>query len=483
MNLRQVISVIGALFIALGVVMVVPLVISLFDGANAHEAFLISSLLAIGLGLILQIFRKPGEVDELRAREGFAIVTIGWVTLPLIGALPFFLSGAIPNLTDAYFESVSGFTTTGASILADVESLPLGVLFWRSFTHWLGGMGIIVLYLAILPMMGAGGIQLFKAEVAGPSKDKLTPRVVTTARLLWGIYVFLTVVEILLLSLGGMPLFDAICHSFGTIATGGFSTKNASIAFYQSAYIESVVTIFMLLAGVNFALHYAALKGDVLQYLRNAEFRYYISTFLIALTLLIIVNAPKEYGGDFLSALRFGAFNLASIMTCTGFATTDFALWNPLAQLVLFFLMFPGGCAGSTAGGIKNIRIYILLKSVINAIRRLIYPKAILPIRVDRQVIDPEVLTGIGGFLLLYLMTFLGGSMILCATGLDLVAALSGTASCLAGIGPGLSSVGPMGNYAHLTDVAKWVLMGCMVLGRLEILTVFVLFTPTFWKK
>ncbi len=483
MRIRIVLSVLGYLLMAVGAVILVPAAVSFFYGEEDTMALLSSAGLTLVSGFLLSRLRVR-EFGELQARDGFAIVTIGWVLVPLFGALPFIFSGALPAFQDAYFESVSGFTTTGASVLADVESLPHGLLLWRSLTHWLGGMGIIVLYIAVLPMLGVAAMQLFKAEVAGPTKDKLTPRVAETARILWGVYLLLTVLECVLLILAGMPPFDAICHSFATIATGGFSIKNASIGFYNSGAIDAIVTVFMLLSGVNFALHYAALSGRPRAYLQSDELKFFGGMYAVAVavvTLAVSVGGTTE--GGLAVAFRYATFNVASIMSCTGFATADFALWLPVAQAVLLVLMFPGGCAGSTAGGMKNLRVVLLVKGVWASVRRLVNPNAVIPVRLDGTAVEKTVLLQIGGFVLLYLSTFLLSSIVLSESGLDLVSAASGTATCLAGVGPGLGSVGPMGNYAHLVPFAKWTLSAVMILGRLEILTVIVVFSPGFWKR
>lgn len=481
MRIRIVLAVVGYLLLAVGTVMIVPAGVSLAYGEGDFLALLTSAASTAASGFLLSRVR-PKRFGDLQTRDGLAIVTFAWVLVPAFGALPYLFSGALPNLTDAYFESVSGFTTTGASVVTDVEVLPHGLLLWRSLTHWLGGMGIIVLYIAILPMLGVAAMQLFKAEVAGPTKDKLTPRVAETARVLWGVYLLLTVSECVLLLVAGMPAFDAVCHSFATIATGGFSVKNASIGFYDSAAIDAIVTIFMLLSGINFALHFAALSGRPGAYLQNEELKFYAGVYTAAVVVVTVAVSASGIEGGIGSAFRAATFNVASIMSCTGFATSDFALWIPVAQVVLLVLMFPGGCAGSTAGGMKNLRVVLLVKGVTTSLRRLVSPNAVIPLRMDGAAVEKSVLMQIGGFMLLYLSTFLVGSIVLTESGLDLVSATSATATCLAGVGPGLGSVGPMSNYAHLMPLAKWALGAVMILGRLEILTVIVVFYRGFWK-
>jgi len=483
MRIVPVLTVLGFLILAVGVAMLTAAGVSLYYQEADFKPILVSALMSVGAGVFLLVFLKRFEKDELRAREGFAIVTFGWLIVLLVGRLPFLLSGAIPNFTDAYFETMSGFTTTGASILTDVEKLSRGLLYWRSLTHWLGGMGIIVLSLAVLPLLGIGGMQLFKAEVAGPTKDKLTPRVAETARLLWGLYVLITLAETILLTAGGMSLFDSVCHSFATIASGGFSTKNASIGYYNSAYIDAVITFFMFVAGTNFALHYLALRGRFKSYFRDNEFVFFLVSFLAAVAIVAAVTSQTSFGGDILTAIRYSSFNVMSVMSCTGFATADFALWAPLAQVVLLFLLFPGACAGSTGGAMKNARVLLLLKAAVNEFNKLIHPQAVVPVRYNGKTVEQDVLFTVAGFIILYLVTFATASILLTALNLDLVTSLSAVASCMANCGPGLGSVGPMANYAHLPDLAKWILDACMLLGRLELFTVFVLFSRAFWRS
>ncbi len=482
MRIRPLLGILGVLLVSVGIAMLTAVPVSLSFRGSDTQALLVSSLITIGAGLFLMQFIRSLRDEELRAREGFAIVSFGWIIAPVFGSLPFLLSGYIPNFTDAYFETVSGFTTTGASILRNVEGLPHGLLYWRALTQWLGGMGIIVLSLAILPLLGVGGMQLFKAEFAGPTKDKLTPRMAETARLLWGVYVLMTAAETVLLMAGGMSLFDAVCHSFTTIATGGFSTKNASIAHYDSAYIDGVITFFMFAAAVRFPLHYAALRGKFSVYRQDDEFIFYTISFAAGVAIVGAVLI-QQFDMELLQSLRYASFNVISIMSSTGFATADFVLWAPLGQIVLLFLMFPGACAGSTGGGMKNLRVLLLLKTAVNEFQKLIHPKAIVPVRYNGKVVEQEILFTIAGFIILFLVTFSVGAMVLTATGIDLVTSFSAVASAMSNVGPGFGTVGPMANYAHFSDIAKWVLGMSMVLGRLEIYTVFVLFSKAFWRS
>ena len=359
MNFKAIFSILGLLLIFNGFAMFLGIPFSIFYDDDDILPLTISFLITVTFGFILWKFFKS-EDKELGPKEGFLIAFTGWIAISLFGTLPYLLSGSINNFTDAFFETVSGFTTTGASILTDVETLPHGVLFWRSMTHWIGGMGIIVLSLAILPLLGIAGMQLYRAEASGPTKDKLSPRITETARLLWGVYILLTFSEVILLLLGGMSFFDALCHSFGTIATGGFSTKNMSIAHYNSIYIDFVIGFFMLLSAVNFSLHYTALKGDPLNYFRNSEFKFFMLYVSIAIFYVTLINYFFQSEYSLFEAFRFSFFNVISMATCTGFANADFALWAPSAQFIILLVMFIGGCAGSTTGAIKSVRVMIL---------------------------------------------------------------------------------------------------------------------------
>ena len=480
MHIKLVVHVLGLLLIFLSAVMLLPIPFSLYYGDGVHIYFIISALITFLVGFIA--FKLTRLDRDVHAREGFAIVTLGWISFALFGCLPFILSGYIPSLTNAFFETMSGFTTTGATILVDIEGLPHGILFWRSLTQWLGGMGIIVLSIAILPFLGVGGMQLFKAEVPGPTPDKLTPRVTQTAKILWGVYVLISAVETLLLMLGGMNLFESLCHTFGTMATGGFSIKNASIGHYNSAYVDYVIIFFMLAAGTNFSLHYRFLKKEFKSYIKNNEWR--LLVFLIgSSTLLIGVHTFSQQYSNAGMAFRKTLFQVTSICTTTGFTTADFEQWAFSSQFILLILMFCGGCAGSTGGGMKIIRLYILIKFVIAEIRHLMHPKAVIPVRVGNVVIPRDIVRNILGFLALLTGLFIGGVIVMTILGLDLVSAFGAVAATLNNIGPGLGSVGPTSNYAHIPLIGKWVLAFFMLAGRLEVYTVLILFAPSFWKK
>ncbi|MCP4154397.1 MAG: TrkH family potassium uptake protein [bacterium] len=481
LHIRSVLHVLGFLIFLLGLMMLVPLSLSFYykDGSSTGILFAILTSVVIG-GLL---FKLTDAKKELAIRDGFLIVAMGWFFMALFGGLPYYFSGAIPAFTDAFFESMSGFTTTGATILIEIEALPKALLFWRALSHWIGGMGIIVLSLAILPMLGIGGMQLFKAEVPGPTADKLTPRIASTAKILWLVYVGITLLEVIFLMFGGMDLFDALCHSFATMATGGFSTMNTSLGAYDSAYIDYVVTIFMFIAGANFALHYRLIIKKFDAHWKDFEFK----TYLIATLSIATVITLSNYWGDIYNSLaesfRFGLFQTVSIGTTTGFGTADYELWTPLAQILIFLLMFLGGCAGSTGGGMKVIRIIIVVKHAMSELKKLIHPNAIIPLKVGKRVIPKEVAYSVLGFFLLYVLLFIFISVLMALMGIDIVTSAGAAASCLGNIGPGLAKVGPTDNYGFIPAVGKWILALSMMVGRLEIYTVLVIFTKNFWQK
>ncbi|HKI50740.1 MAG TPA: TrkH family potassium uptake protein [Geothermobacteraceae bacterium] len=480
MNIILSLRILGVMLLFLAAALLIPIPFSLYFADGSALPLLLSAVVTFATGLMLFLSCKSDR--ELSVREGFAIVTFGWLFYAVFGALPFLFSGAIPSVVDALFETMSGFTTTGATILQNIEAMPQGLLLWRALTHWLGGMGIIVLSLAILPMLGVGGMQLFKAEVPGPTADRLKPRIQDTAKLLWVVYVILTVAETLLLMLGGMSFFEAICHSFATLATGGFSTRNASVGAYQSAYIDWVVILFMFLAGANFSLHYHALRGRIREYWRSEEFRIYLGIVFASIVLLIIFNQGTAYD-SWLENLRHSSFQTVSIMTTTGFGTADYEQWPVLTQYLLISLMFIGGCAGSTGGGIKVARILLLFKHAHVQLFKLIHPRAVRIVKLGETPVDRDVMQSILGFFALFMGVFVGASFLMAASGMDLVSAGAAVIATLSNIGPGLGSVGPVDNYSHIAPFGKLVLFTCMLLGRLELFTVLVLIFPTFWKK
>ena len=501
MSLKLIFYTLGNLLICLAGTMLLPLGVAIYYRVSIGEtdtdlmSFVISAIITLVIGLILR-FSMRARREELGIREGFAVVALAWVTVALFGSLPYLFAGVFHvdgrsswiAFSFCYFESMAGFSTTGATVLTEIEHLSHTMLFWRSFTHWLGGMGIVVLAVAILPMLGIGGMQLFRAEAPGPQTDRLTPRIAQTAKLLWGVYLLLSFLETVLLMLGNMSLFDALCHTFGTMATGGFSTKNASIGHYKSVYIDMVICCFMFLAGTNFALHYRALRGDVKAYFQDTEFKFYCIVIAVSITLISWNTIRFQVDGQIpydsmWTSLRYAAFQVMSIITTTGYGTADFEQWPALSQFILVTLMFYGGCAGSTGGGMKQVRFLLLIKQGGAEIKRLIFPHAVLPIRVNDRVVPSEVMTNILGFFFFFIGIFAIVTCIMTTLGLDLVSAAGATIATMGNIGPGLGSVGPTDNYAHIHTVGKYVLSFCMLLGRLELYTVLILFSPNFWKS
>ncbi len=482
LNYRFILYVLGLLLIIEGFFMLISGGVAFIYGEYDFVFHLISASVCVVLGGSVAFFTHNVE-KHIGNREGYIIVTMVWVVFSLFGLLPFWLSGAIPSFTNAFFETMSGFTTTGSSILTDIESLPHGLLFWRSLIQWLGGMGIIVLSLAILPILGVGGMQLFIAEVPGPTPDKLHPRIAETAKRLWVIYFSFTVVEAILLAFGGMDIFDAVCHSFTTMATGGYSTKQASIAFYDSAYIQYVIILFMFIAGTNFTLSYHVFHGRLRKVIKNEEFRYY---FGFVLGISIIVGVLLYFTESTLGiekSFRDALFQVVSIITTTGYATVDYLLWIPFLSLMVFVLMFFGGSAGSTGGGVKIVRVVLLLKNSYYELKRLIHPNALIPVRLNNRAVSQTIITNVLAFAAFYIIIFGVGTIVMSIMGFDMETSLGAVATSLGNIGPGLGEVGPSSNFADIPTFGKWFLSFLMLLGRLELFTVLLLFAPAFWKE
>lgn len=483
-NLRLIFHLQGILLLLVGLLMPIGTLFSLYYRDNDITALLGASLITIlcGLGILVIIGQQP-SYDDLSKREGYVSVALSWILISVFGALPYVIHGSIPSYTDAFFETISGFTTTGASILTDIEALPHGLLFWRSLTHWLGGMGIIVFSLAILPLLGVGGAQLFTAEVSGPTKDKIHPQVRGTAKRLWAVYVVLTLVNAGALMLCGMNLFDALCHAFGTIATGGFSTRNASMAAFSPA-AQYVTIFFMFVSGINFSLHYYGMvKGRIEAYLCDEELRFYALLVLINVSFVGAASLYHHQGKDTELVLRNAAFAVVSVMSTTGFGTADYETFAPFARFIFLVLLFSGACAGSTSGAIKIVRILVLARNGILEFGRLLHPRAIIPVRLNGKSVPPNILHNILAFFALYMLVFLNGTLLLAILGLDMDSAMGAVASCQGGVGPGIGSVGPVANYAHVADAGKWVLSGVMLLGRLELFTLLVVFSPYYWRN
>jgi trk system potassium uptake protein TrkH len=483
MRWRYISGIVSIFLMVLALIMISPLMVSLYYADGAHFSLISSMGITAGAGLILKLLSRhmDEEAPFINQKEGMAIVALSWTAIGLFGALPFYFSPDFSSVTDAVFESISGFTTTGSSVMTDIEAAAPSLLFWRSLIQWLGGMGIIVLSLAILPFLGVGGIQLYKAEVPSPVPDKLAPRLTDSAKILWMVYTGLTLLLVILLAIGGMPVFDSICHALTTLPTGGFSPKNTSIAHYDSAYIHYIIVGFMILAGINFSLHFQMLRGKPLIFFRDTECKVFLGLALV-FTLIIALDIHGRVYDSFSAALQSAAFQAVSILTTTGYATADYELFPGFSQVILFACMFLGASAGSTGGGIKIARLIVCFKFACRELFRLIHPRSIRHVKLNQRVVSEDVLRSIMGFLALYMMLFAAASALLAAMGMDLLTSLGAVASCLGNIGPGFGTVGPAENFAHLPAAAKWVLAWCMLLGRLEIYTVIILVVPEFWK-
>lgn len=456
-------------------------------------AFVISIVASGIVGLALKFSLKPGNKD-ITIREGLAIVAFWWMSCAFFGALPYWLSGVCDSFCDSYFESMSGFTTTGASIFNDIEILPHGILFWRSISQWLGGMGIVVFFVAVLPNIGVGGHKLFSAEATDIITDKIKPRIAQTAKILWIIYLSLTAILIPLLWFGGMDFFDAVCHAFTTLSTGGFSTKNQSIAAYNNLFIEIVVMVFMFISACNFTLYYQLVTGRIRKVFVNSELRFFVGLVLCAICLVTLAlfffeasffnGGVKEHKYEGVGgSLRYASFQAVSIITSTGYCTADFDIWPNFCRFFLVLLMFIGGCAGSTAGGMKVARIMLLFKSSVREMVHLIRPRAIMHVKLSGKPVSEDIITNTLGFIVIYLGLFGIFSLILTLFGTELVTSFSAVASMMGNVGPGLADVGAVKNYSEIAYPCKWVLAFCMLVGRLEIYTVILIFVPLTWKK
>ena len=489
MNLKTILNILAAMLVLTGLTMLLPALIAWGYNEPDLAGHLKSSAICVLIGLPVWFFTRKNR--SLNSKDGFVIVTLAWILIALAGAQPFYLTGTIPNFTDAWFESMSGVTTTGASIIGNIEtlpnlvngieSLPHGVLFWRSFIQWIGGMGIIVFTIAILPLLGVGGVQLFKAEVPGPVADKIRPRVREAAKILWMVYVGFTFVQVLLLGLAGMPWFDSVCHALTTMPTGGFSTQNASIAAYSNPLIHYIIIFFMFVAGVNFTLHFRAITGNYKVHLKDYEFRVYLSIICIA-TLLIFFNISSANSDWSHNSFLISLFESLAMLTGTGYAIADYELWPFFSQHLLLIIMFFGAMGGSTSGGMKIARIILLIKYAATETRRMLHARAIIPIRIGDRFISDEVVRNTLGFSLIYLSVFVLTAFVLTAFNLDLLSAIGASASAIGNVGPAFGAFGPTDSYALLHPIGKWMLTICMLLGRLEIFTIMVLFSRTFWK-
>ena len=483
----------GLLLTVNGLFILAATIVGYIYGDPEMFNMLLSGITVLVLGGLFMVLTRNRKT-EIQKKDGYLIVSLGWVVMAISGTFPYIFTGAIPNVVDAFFETMSGYTTTGASILSDIESLPKGILLWRSLTHWMGGMGIIVLAIAILPLLGIGGMQLFTAEAPGPSTDKLHPRIADTAKRLWFLYVGFTVLETIFLSLAGMSFFDALNHSLSTLSTGGFSTKNNSLAFWNDTpLIQYIVILFMGIAGTNFILSYFAFTGKIQRIIKDEEFKWYVLFVVLFTGLCVLVLVPNGMGDSTIahpevwgrneSLFRHSLFQVLAIVTTTGFVSADFTFWPPFLTLFFFGLMFLGGSAGSTAGGIKIVRHIILIKNGILEFKRSLHPRAILPVRYNNKAVQQPIVYTILAFFILYMLAFIVGVLVFSWLGLDFTTALGGSASALGNIGPALGNLGPTFNYGHLPDAAKLWATFLMLIGRLELFTVLILFTPFYWRN
>ncbi|WP_026812170.1 TrkH family potassium uptake protein [Arenibacter certesii] len=493
LNSKIIFHLMGLLLLCNGGFMVLAAIVSGIyeDGVTIEIA--LAAIVTMLVGTLSMFYTREHD-KEVKRREGYIIVTFGWLVMSISGMLPYLFSESIPGVTNAFFETISGYTTTGASIVDDIEALPEGILFWRSLTHWIGGMGIIVLAIAILPLLGIGGMQLFAAEAPGPSGDKLHPRITDTAKRLWLIYFSYTVAETILLKLAGMSFFDAINHSLATLSTGGFSTKNASMAYWNDQpLVQYIVILFMFLAGSNFVLSYYAFKGKVQKVIMDEEFKVYsilvvCFALLSALVIYLKANVPVSdfhpmVFGEAESAFRHALFQVVSVITTTGFVTADFTAWTPFLTILFFILMFIGGSAGSTSGGIKVMRHVLIIKNGLLEFKRTLHTNAIIPVRYNNKTVQQHIVYNIIAFFVLYMLLFIIGSLVLGALGLDFISAIGGAASSLGNVGPAFGELNPVSNYNSLPAFGKWWCGILMLLGRLELFTVLILITPYFWKR
>ncbi len=480
MNYGIIIKVLGNLLLIESVAFIPALVVSLIYSEKAFLSFIYSILIVLVFGFPMS--RIKIETKRIKAKDALLIVSLGWVFVSFFGSLPYVFSGSIPSLVDAFFETVSGFTTTGSTILGNIEVLPTGILFWRSLTIWLGGMGILVLTVAILPAIGVGGYQIFKAETTGPIAEKIVPKIKDTAKILYVIYVGITIIQAVLLCLGGMSLMESLIHTFATVGTGGFSSKNASIGAYNSSFIVYVISIFMILCGINFSLFYDILKGRWRNALKNSELRLYLGIIAVS-TLLITLNLNGRIYNSIFETFKHALFQVSTIITTTGFSTVDFNKWTDFSKSILFLLMFVGGCAGSTGGGIKVIRLSIMGKLVKREISKLLHPKAYVPIKIDDRILSPDTVVSVSGFFFLYIAIFAFSTILISLEGIDLISSASAVAATLGNIGPGFELVGPVQNFSFFSAPSKILFSLLMLFGRLELFTVFLFFVPEFWKN
>lgn len=480
-NFKTIIQIIGILLLLETVMFLVCSSVSFYYRESDMLDFWKAGGITAGIGLLLAALGKGGE-RQLTRRDGYVLVSFAWVAFSLFGMLPFYIGGYIPDIADAFFETMSGFSSTGATILDDIESLPHGILFWRSMTQWIGGLGIIMFTIAVLPIFGVSGLQVFAAEASGPTHDKVHPRIGITAKWIWSIYTGITTLLVCLLMLGGMDWFDSICHAFATTGTGGFSTKQASVAYYNSPYIEYVISIFMFISGINFTLVLLFVNRKFKKFIGNAELKFYFgSVVLFTAVIAIVLYYTSPMGME--ESFRKSLFQVISLQTSTGFATDDYMQWTPVLWGLLTIIMLMGACAGSTTGGLKCIRMVILTKVSRNEFKHILHPNAILPVRINKQVISPSIVSTVLAFCFIYISIIVIGTLLMMAMGVGAEESMGCVISSIGNMGPGLGETGPAYSWNALPDAAKWLLSFLMLLGRLELFTVLLLFTPDFWKR
>lgn len=480
MNYKVVLKILGNVIEYVLALLLIPMAIAIYYGEGDAKSFLYTIIIGLPIALVLSSVKVKKQ--EIYAKEGFVIVGLAWIVISIIGALPFVISGAIPSFIDAFFETVSGFTTTGATLLTEIEGLPKGILFWRSFTHWIGGMGFLIFMLALIPSMGKNSIHLLKAESPGPAPGKIVPKIKDTAKILYLIYLALTLIELVLLKIAGMDWYDATIHAMGTAGTGGFSDMNANIAAFHSPAIDWIITIFMTIFGINFALYFQLLKGNIKGFFKNEELKYYLLIILVAV-ILITFNILGLNNGDVALSIRQAAFQVTSIVTSTGYATVDYNFWPTLSQSILVMLMLVGAMAGSTGGGIKTVRVVIMLKAIKREINKIIHPKRINSVKIDGRAVDEELIHGVFLFIGAYAIISLIAIFIISFDNFDFTTTITSVITTMSNIGPGLGMVGPAGNFSAFSPFSKLVFSFCMLAGRLEIYPMIILFSPSIWRK
>ena len=479
MNKKMIIYILGKMLGVEGALLLIPALVSLIYGEKTGVSFLI---VAAVLGVIFLIFgRKKPKNNRIYGKEGFAIVGLAWILWSLFGAIPFVITGSVPNYTDAFFETVSGFTTTGSTILQEIESLPMGINFWRCFTHWIGGMGVLVFVMMVTSLDAENAMPLMRAEVPGPEADKLVPKARSTAKILYQMYFVLTAAEVVLLMFGGMNLYDALVHSFSTAGTGGFSNRNSSVAFYDSAYIDGVITVFMILFGINFNLYFLLLLKNWKSVLKNEELGAYLGIIAAAVA-VITINILSIYENVF-HAFRYASFQVASVITTTGFYTADYELWPELSKVVLLTVMFIGACAGSTGGGIKVCRFVILCKSIRQEIRKILHPNVVTMVKINGKKVSNDTMRGINTFFAAYIFILVMSVLIVSVDNFDFATSFSGVLTTINNVGPGISKVGPAENFHMFSPLSKLAFCFDMLVGRLEIFPYLLLLSPDLWRR